>query len=215
MPRRAPTGAAPTCSRTSAWRRCDLAATGRSCPARPRDSRSQALDVPSVTRLPSLVWLLGCHRPTTGGSTAPARGPGSGEQADSRDRTVTSRIEWVRGNCRLLSAIAAEFARTRPFAGLAIGTGIHLEPKTVALLLTLAQGGARVIATGNLSSTQADTVGYLHSHGVEVIGSATTDAAVHDQDLRQVVAARPDLLLDNGGDLFAQYLATPYPGLLG
>jgi adenosylhomocysteinase len=128
---------------------------------------------------------------------------------------VTSRIEWVRGNCRLLSAIAAEFARTRPFAGLAIGTGIHLEPKTVALLLTLTQGGARVIATGNLSSTQADTVGYLRSHGVEVIGSATTDAAVHEQDLRQVVAARPDLLLDNGGDLFAQYLAAPYPGLLG
>jgi adenosylhomocysteinase len=128
---------------------------------------------------------------------------------------VTSRIEWVRGNCRLLSAIAAEFARTRPFAGLAIGTGIHLEPKTVALLLTLAQGGARVISTGNLSSTQADAVGYLRSHGVEVMGSATTDAAVHDQGLRQVVAARPDLLLDNGGDLFAHYLAAPYPGLLG
>jgi adenosylhomocysteinase len=128
---------------------------------------------------------------------------------------VTSRIEWVRGNCRLLNAIAAEFARTRPFAGLAIGTGIHLEPKTVALLLTLTQGGARVISTGNLSSTQADAVGYLRSHGVEVIGSATTDAAVHDQDLRQVVAARPDLLLDNGGDLFAHYLAAPYPGLLG
>jgi adenosylhomocysteinase len=128
---------------------------------------------------------------------------------------MTSRIEWVRGNCRLLSAIAAEFARTRPFAGLTIGTGIHLEPKTVALLLTLTQGGARVISTGNLSSTQADAVGYLRSHGVEVIGSATTDAAVHDQDLRQVVAARPDLLLDNGGDLFAHYLAAPYPGLLG
>jgi adenosylhomocysteinase len=128
---------------------------------------------------------------------------------------MTSRIEWVRGNCRLLSAIAAEFARTRPFAGLTIGTGIHLEPKTVALLLTLTQGGARVISTGNLSSTQADAVGYLRSHSVEVIGSATTDAAVHDQDLRQVVAARPDLLLDNGGDLFAHYLAAPYPGLLG
>jgi adenosylhomocysteinase len=129
--------------------------------------------------------------------------------------TVTSRIEWVRGNCRLLNAIGAEFARTRPFAGLAIGTGIHLEPKTVALLLTLVQGGARVIATGNLSSTQADAVGYLRARGVEVIASATTDAAVHDQDLRQVVAARPDLLLDNGGDLFARYLANPYPGLLG
>ena len=32
--------------------------------------------------------------------------------------------------------------------GLRIGTGIHLEPKTVALLLTLARGGAEVVSTG-------------------------------------------------------------------
>ena len=51
---------------------------------------------------------------------------------------VTSRIEWVRSNCRLLNAIAAEFARTRPFAGLTIGTAIHLEPKTAPLLEEIA-----------------------------------------------------------------------------
>ena len=109
-----------------------------------------------------------------------------------------SRIEWVRGGCRLLGSIAAEFARTRPFEGLTIGTGIHLEPKTVALLLTLAQGGARVVSTGNLSSTQADAAGYLRARGVEVIGAATTDQGVHDGYLRQVIATRPHLLLDNG-----------------
>ncbi len=126
-----------------------------------------------------------------------------------------SRIEWVRGGCRLLGCIAAEFARTRPFDGLTIGTGIHLEPKTVVLLLTLAQGGARVVSTGNLSSTQADAAEYLRARGVEVIGAATTDQDVHDGHLRQVIATRPHLLLDNGGDLFAAYLAGPYPGLLG
>src|ERR1700678_1498543 len=128
---------------------------------------------------------------------------------------MNSRMDWVRANCRLLAGISAEFKSSRPFAGLTIGTGIHLEPKTVALLLTLAQGGAKVVSTGNLSSTQADAVAYLHAHGIEVTGRATTDAAVHDQDLRQLVAARPDLLLDNGGALFAHYLAGPYPGLLG
>jgi adenosylhomocysteinase len=128
---------------------------------------------------------------------------------------VTSRIDWVRGNCRLLAGISAEFARTRPFEGMTIGTGIHLEPKTVALLLALAQGGARVIATGNLSSTQADTVAYLRDHGVEVVGGATTDQAEHDLHLKQVLSARPDMLLDNGGDLFVCYLADPYSGLRG
>ncbi len=128
---------------------------------------------------------------------------------------MTSRIEWVRGNCRLLAGISAEFARTRPFEDITIGTGIHLEPKTVALLLTLADGGARVVSTGNLSSTQADVVAYLREAGIEVAGGTTTDEAEHDLHLKQVLSARPDLLLDNGGDLFVRYLADPYPGLRG
>ena len=36
-----------------------------------------------------------------------------------------------------VAALSAEFGKTRPFGGLTIGTGIHLEAKTVALLLTL------------------------------------------------------------------------------
>jgi adenosylhomocysteinase len=134
-------------------------------------------------------------------------GPGGADPAD--------RIDWVRDSCRLLGGIAAEFGQTRPFDGLTIGTAIHLEPKTVALLLTLTAGGATVVATGNLSSTQPAAVAYLRGHGVEVIGERTTDPAEHDRYLHQVLARQPDLLLDNGGDLFARYLAAPYAGLLG
>jgi adenosylhomocysteinase len=137
------------------------------------------------------------------------------QPASENGTAGTARIDWVRHSCRLLGQISAEFARTRPFDGLTIGTGIHLEPKTVALLLTLAEGGARVVATGNLSSTQADTVAYLQARGVEVAGGPTTDQDRHDGYLRQVMVARPDLLLDNGGDLFVRYLADPYPGLRG
>src|SRR5438876_2125908 len=64
-----------------------------------------------------------------------------------------SRIDWVIGSCRLLAAIGDEFERTRPFEGRRIGTGIHLEPKTVALLLTLVRGAADVVSTGNLNTT--------------------------------------------------------------
>jgi adenosylhomocysteinase len=116
------------------------------------------------------------------------------------------RIEWAIESCRLLRAIGDELARTRPFAGLAIGTGIHLEPKTVALLLTLQRGGASLVSTGNLATTQQDAVDYLRGCGVEVVGAPTTDPAEHDANLRQVVGARPDLFLDNGGDLFVRWL---------
>jgi adenosylhomocysteinase len=128
---------------------------------------------------------------------------------------MTSRIEWVRSNCRLLRAIGEDFRATQPFRDLTIGTGIHLEPKTVALLLTLEDGGARVVSTGNLNSTQPEAVEYLRANGVQVVGDRTTDEHEHDQYLREVLRAQPHLILDNGGDLFVRYLENPYERLLG
>jgi adenosylhomocysteinase len=125
------------------------------------------------------------------------------------------RIDWVIQNCRLLAHIGEEHERTRPFEGLTIGTGIHLEPKTVALLLTLQCGGAEVIATGNLNTTQQSAIDYLTDRGVRVIGAPTSDPAEHDAYLWELVRTRPQLLLDNGGDLFVRYLEERYDGLLG
>ena len=126
-----------------------------------------------------------------------------------------SRIDWVAQSCRLLAATAAEFQRTQPFAGITIGTGIHLEPKTVALLMTLRAGGARLVCTGNLNSTQPETVSYLRDHGITVFATQTTDSAEHGQSLDAILAEKPDLLLDNGGDLFARAAERPYENLLG
>ena len=128
---------------------------------------------------------------------------------------MTERIEWVRASCRLLGSIADEFRDTQPFAGRTIGTGIHLEPKTVALLLALKAGGADVVSTGNLNSTQPSAVQYLRASDVTVIGGPTQDPEERAGHLDEVLAARPDLLLDNGGDLFTRWLDDPYPGLLG
>jgi adenosylhomocysteinase len=126
-----------------------------------------------------------------------------------------TRIDWVAEHCRLLRSISAEFKDTLPFRGLTIGTGIHLEAKTVALILTLRDGGARLVSTGNLNTTQPEAVAALTAQGVTVIGSPTKDKELHSRYLGQVIAAEPDLILDNGGDLFAGYLDAPYDGLRG
>lgn len=128
---------------------------------------------------------------------------------------TASRIDWVARSCRLLQATSAEFRTTRPFDGLSIGTGIHLEPKTVAMLMTLVAGGARIVATGNLNSTQPETVAYLRDSGITVFAAQTTDEAEHARTLDALLAEKPDLLLDNGGDLFARVADAPYAGLRG
>jgi adenosylhomocysteinase len=131
------------------------------------------------------------------------------------EQVAVTRIDWVGEHCQLLRAIAREFGRTRPFEGLTIGTGIHLEAKTVALLLTLRDGGATLVSTGNLNTTQPDAVEVLRAEGVTVIGEPTKDKEQHGSYLDEVLTAQPDLILDNGGDLFSRYLARPYEGLLG
>jgi adenosylhomocysteinase len=128
---------------------------------------------------------------------------------------TSSRIDWIGRSCRLLAATAEEFSRTRPFADLTIGTAIHLEPKTAALLMTLKAGGARLVATGNLNSTQADTVAWLRQQGIQVIGEQTIDTNAHGDFIDAILGERPDLLLDNGGDLFARVAERPYANLLG
>lgn len=126
-----------------------------------------------------------------------------------------SRIDWVIRQCRLLNSIGDEFERTKPFAGLTIGTGIHLEAKGVALMLTLRRGGARVISTGNLNSTQPGALDYLNEHGVETVGGPTQDAAERIGWIDQILDRQPDLLLDNGGDMYVRWLERPYDGLRG
>src|SRR5271170_6319489 len=128
---------------------------------------------------------------------------------------MKTRIEWVCENTRLLGAIAEEFRQSRPFAGKTIGTGIHLKPKTVSLLLTLQSGGARVVSTGNLNTTQQEAVEYLKASGLTVIGDATRDLNEHQGFLAAVLAEKPDILLDNGGDLFDLFRRHRYPGLIG
>ena len=126
-----------------------------------------------------------------------------------------SRIEWVIRQCRLLASIAEEFDQTKPFAGLTIGTGIHLEAKGVALMLTLRRGGARVISTGNLNSTQAGAVAYLNAHGVEAIGGPTQDVTERLGWIDQILDEKPELILDNGGDMYVRWLERPYVELRG
>jgi adenosylhomocysteinase len=106
----------------------------------------------------------------------------------------------------LLAAARAEFAGTRPFAGRRIGMSLHLEPKTAVLLETLAAGGAEIVATGNHGSTQDDIVAVLRADGITVFGSRADSLEQHHANVGGVLDARPDILLDNGGDLVAGVL---------
>ncbi len=80
---------------------------------------------------------------------------------------------------------------------------LHIEPKTVVLLETLATGGARIVGAGNHGSTQDDMVAVLRAQGMEIFGRRDVTHDEHLRNVDDVVRARPDILLDNGADLNA------------
>ena len=119
------------------------------------------------------------------------------------------KIRWVQDFMPALSAIRARFAREQPFAGMKITMSIHLEAKTAYLALCLKDGGAEVHATGcNPLSTQDDVAAGLASLGVNVYAWHGATPEEYHAHLTAALACRPDLLIDDGGDLLELLCST-------
>ena len=112
-----------------------------------------------------------------------------------------ARVSWIRSRMQLLQSTQVLFEKEKPFYKKTIGVSLHLEPKTAVLLETLKIGGAKIIGTGNLGSTQDDIVEVLKSWGMTIYGQRNTKVKEHLNNIAKIVSAKPDLLLDNGADL--------------
>ncbi len=113
------------------------------------------------------------------------------------------KIEWAARHMPLLGELRREFAEERPFRGRRIAMSIHLEAKTACLAILLRDGGARVAVTGsNPLSTQDDVARALGGEdGIAVYARHGVSEAEYTDHLRRALAERPDLVLDDGGDL--------------
>ena len=111
------------------------------------------------------------------------------------------RVNWMQSRMQLLRNVQDTFKFEKPFKNKTIGVSLHLEPKTAVLLQTLQLGGARIVGTGNLGSTQDDIVEVLKHWGMIIFGKRSVTAKEHLSNVSKVVASKPDLLLDNGADL--------------
>jgi adenosylhomocysteinase len=122
------------------------------------------------------------------------------------------KIRWAELHQGLLQRLRKQFGETKPFAGLTVGICLHVEPKTAVLCAVLQAGGASVVITGSPGTTKNDVAAALREAGVVVYGQQEDDSARHRENIRQVLMHDPHLLLDNGADLMATYLAQPGQG---
>ena len=112
------------------------------------------------------------------------------------------KIEWARKHMPVLEKIRSRFERERPFKGLAIGMCMHLEMKTAVLGQALQAGGATIAITGsNPLSTQDDVAAALALSGPNVYAWKGVTESEHQQNLSSVLSHKPDILIDDGGEL--------------
>ncbi|WP_258360162.1 adenosylhomocysteinase [Moorella sulfitireducens (nom. illeg.)] len=112
------------------------------------------------------------------------------------------KIDWVSHNMPILNEIRREFEERRPFAGKRVAICLHLEAKTAYLALVLKAGGAEVAVCGsNPLSTQDDVCAGLAGQGVAVYAHHGCTAEEYNAYLNYVLDTRPQLIIDDGGDL--------------
>lgn len=113
------------------------------------------------------------------------------------------KLDWVEGKMDILPQINKRFEEERPFEGLTVGISLHLEAKTAYLALVFRNGGATVGITGsNPLSTQDEVCAALaQNKDLQVYAWHGASPKEYEKHLNSVLDMKPDLIIDDGGDL--------------
>ncbi|MBS3969172.1 MAG: adenosylhomocysteinase [Clostridia bacterium] len=114
------------------------------------------------------------------------------------------KLHWVKKHMPILNQLENEFRAKQYFKGHRVVICLHLEAKTGYLAQVIKAGGAEVaVAASNPLSTQDDVVAALVQDGIKAYawhGATNQEYFMH---LNAALDFRPDLIIDDGGDLVA------------
>ncbi|MGE6227450.1 adenosylhomocysteinase [Paenibacillus chitinolyticus] len=112
------------------------------------------------------------------------------------------KIDWVKAHMPVLNRIREQFEKEQPFRGLKVAISLHLEAKTAYLAKVVQAGGAEVTITGsNPLSTQDDVCAALAEDGITVFAKYNPDPKEYKELMIKTLETKPDLIIDDGGDL--------------
>lgn len=112
------------------------------------------------------------------------------------------KIMWAGEKMDILNEIKQEYQQQAPFKNQKVAICLHLEAKTAYMAKVIDELGARVsITSSNPLSTQDDVAAGLAEHGVEVHSWYGATSEEYNMFLEKVLEIKPDLLIDDGGDL--------------
>ncbi|MCW2544934.1 MAG: ahcY [Frankiales bacterium] len=120
------------------------------------------------------------------------------------------RIAWAERSMPVLALLRERLAKDQPLRGQTVAACMHVTTETAALLRTLVAAGASLhLAASNPLSTQDDVAAALVGEGIAVYARHGEDRDAYAAHLREVLKAKPQLLLDDGCDLVQLLQANP------
>jgi adenosylhomocysteinase len=113
------------------------------------------------------------------------------------------KIEWADQQMPVVALIREKFSKTKPLKGLTVGGCLHVTSETANLARTLKTGGATVaLCASNPLSTQDDVAASLvKDYGIHIYAINGEDNKTYYKHVHQVLDHKPDITLDDGGDL--------------
>lgn len=113
------------------------------------------------------------------------------------------KILWSAKQMPVLRTVKERFSKEKPFKNLTISACLHVTSETANLLLTLKAGGAKVVVcASNLLSTQDSvTASLVKDYQIPTFAIRGEDNKKYYQHLNAVLDYKPNLTMDDGGDL--------------
>jgi adenosylhomocysteinase len=108
---------------------------------------------------------------------------------------------WAKNHMAALNKLAEKYSRSKPLKGVTLGVCLHVTKETSVLIDSLVKSGADVkLAAANPLSTQDDVAAFLATEA-EVWAWRGQTAKEYDWCIKQVLAEKPQVIIDDGADM--------------
>ncbi len=113
------------------------------------------------------------------------------------------KIEWAAKQMQVLETIKQRFKKEKPLKGLTLAACLHITSETANLLIALQEGGANVIcnASNPLSTQDSVAASLVKDYNIPTYAIKGEDNKTYFKHLNTVLDAKPNITMDDGGDL--------------
>ena len=129
-------------------------------------------------------------------------------------------FEWARSHMPVLTLaekyVHKKIGKNNPLAGLKLSACLHISKETAVLIHSLHSLGLEIrLVAANPLSSQDDIASFLSDEGILVHAHKGETVEEYNNEIAQAANSRPDLIVDDGGDLHVAYAKTRLDSCFG